>query len=158
MSFQNLKVDELKEVAEFFAVDVEAADEEKGATKKELLASLAAGEDPVTWDQYKDIYLVAQNDPKPADPVLPEVVKEEKVAKPVDRAEPPVISSDDDEEVGNNVLVKYERQNPTYEIVGYHFSVKHPFKSVPPEVAEHLIRNAQGFRLALPSEALDFYN
>lgn len=156
MSFQSLNKEELESVAEFFAVDVEAADEEKGATKKEILASLAAGDDPVTWEQYKEIYLVAKGN-EPVEAPVEEPAP--KVEKPVDRAEPPVISSDDDdEEVGNNVLVKYERHNPTYEIVGYHFSVKHPFKSVPQEVAEHLIRNAEGFRLALPSEALDFYN
>src|SRR6478609_7253383 len=60
MSFQNLNKDELTDVAEFFVVDVEAADPEKGPTKKELVAALAAGDEPVSWEDYNETYLPAK--------------------------------------------------------------------------------------------------
>lgn len=144
MSFNKLNVDELKAVAEFFAVDVTVANEEHGPTKKELLAALAEGDDPVSWDDYKDIYQTAQKDAKPQGPDLTatDVKKEEPVKK----------------DTSNYVLVKFERRNPRYDILGYTFTKDHPFHSVEPEVAEYLIRNVEGFRLAMPSEVADYYN
>ena len=56
------------------------------------------------------------------------------------------------------VLIKYERRNPTYEILGFTFTKRHPYAMVPTEVADYLVRKADGFRLALPSELTDFYN
>jgi hypothetical protein len=151
MSFQSLKVDELKDVADFFVVDVEAADEEHGPTKKELLAALAAGDEPVTWEQYKDIYLVAkQSDNTAAEPENATDADAHAEAAEAVAAEP--------RDASNDVLIKYERKNPTYEVVGYTFTPKHPFASVPPEVAEYLVRNVEGFRLAMPSEVTDYYN
>lgn len=149
MSFQSLNKEELADVAEFFVVDVPAADEDKGPTKKELLAALASGEDPVTWDQYKEAYLVAKG-------AEPEVA----VAAPVEaKPEPSVnVGAVDEEDAGEQVLIKYERKNPTWEVVGYTFTTKHPFKSVPVDVASYLIRKQTGFRLALPDEVTDFYN
>lgn len=146
MSFSTLKVEDLKKVAEFFVVDVEAADEDKGPTKKELLAALSAGDDPVTWDQYKEIYLpaVEAGNDKPV----------EDEDDDVEPAPAPVDKYADSEKV----LIKYERKNPTFEILDFTFTTRHPFASVPAEVAEHLVRNVEGFRLALPSELKDYYN
>lgn len=143
MSFQSLNKDELAAVAEFFVVDVDVADAEKGATKKELLAALASGDEPVTWDQYREIYLKAVADAKPAAP------KAEPTTEVVERE--PVDESD-------YVLIKYERRNPTWEAVGYTFTRRHPFKSVPAEVAEYLVLKQEGFRLALAKEVSDYYN
>lgn len=150
MSFKNLNVDELKDVAEFFVVDVEAADPEKGPSKKELLAALASGDDPVTWDQYKDIYVKAKeagNDKAPTESgvdLTNAAAEEEEKVEAVDTSD--------------YVLIKYDRKNPTYQVVGYTFTRRHPFASVPPEVAEYLVRQIEGFRLALPSEVTDYYN
>lgn len=150
MSFKNLNVDELKDVAEFFVVDVEAADPEKGPSKKELLAALASGDDPVTWDQYKDIYVKAKeagNDKAPTESgvdITNAAAEEEEKVEAVDTSD--------------YVLIKYDRKNPTYQVVGYTFTRRHPFASVPPEVAEYLVRQIEGFRLALPSEVTDYYN
>lgn len=147
MSFQSLNKDELQAVAEFFAVDVVTSEEDKEPTKKELLASLASGDDPVTWEQYKEIYLVA---------------KETGNDKPVE--EKAEVESEPDEPVedkyadSETVLIKYERKNPTFEILGYTFTNRHPYASVPEPVAEHLVRNVKGFRLALGSEVRDYYN
>ena len=148
MSFQQLNKDELADIAEFFVVDVEAADAEKGPTKKELLAALAAGDEPVTFDQYKEIYLAAKASE------TPEVVEQnsEELHEPA-----PVNEPAEDVDTSDYVLVKFEGKNPTMEVVGYTFTVRHPFQSVPPRVAEYLVRNQPAFRLAMPSEVTDYY-
>lgn len=157
MSFQNLNKEELAEVAEFFVVDVEAADEENGPTKKELIAALAAGDEPVSWDDYKDTFLAAKEAgtaeaPKGVES-LPDTDDEdsEEIATPKKAGKPEPVDKSD------HVLVKYQRKNPTWEVVGYTFTAKHPFASVPAEVAEYLIRQQEGFRLALPSEVTEYY-
>ncbi len=142
MSFNKLRVEELKEIAEFFVVDVEAANEEHGPTKKELLAALASGDEPVTWEDYETIYTPAKEaatPPKPAE-----------AAKPAAKPEPV--------DTSGYVLVKMERSNPSYQALGYTFTSRHPYHSVPKEVAEHLVQNVDGFRLALESEVADYYN
>lgn len=146
MSFQSLKVAELREVAEFFNIDVTTADPTQEATKKELIAALAADEEPVTWKQYNDIFLPAM-----------ELEKSAQVEKNI---EPDVVVEQPKKVVDPNqktVLVKYGRPNPTFEILGFTFTTRHPFASVPEDVAEHLIRNVTGFRLALQSEVTDYY-
>lgn len=145
MSFSSLNKEELEKVAEFFVVDVEAADADKGPTKKELLAALASGDEPVTWDQYKDIYLKAVETGN-AEP------------ESVDDEEDVVVEAKPDKYADSKrVIIKYDRKNPSYEVLGYTFSKRHPFASVPQEVAEHLVRNVEGFRLALESEVTDYY-
>ena len=158
MSFQNLKVDELKKVAEFFAVDVEPADADKGPTKKELLAALSDGDDPVTWEQYNDIYLKAVADGQDTTKGAEEAEKSDKKDKAEAKDEPVEEKKVSERDSEDQVLVKYERKNPTFEVVGYTFTQKHPFKSVPASVAEHLVRNVEGFRVALPSEVTEYYN
>lgn len=148
MSFNSLNKDELAKVAEFFQKDVVAANEDKGPSKNELLAALASdadGSDPVSWEDYNDIYLKAEK---------PEVTEEEKPEPKVEAKSKPV---EDKKDTSNHVLIKYKRNNPTFEIVGYTFTTRHPFASVPPEVAEYLVRNIEGFSLALPSEVTDYY-
>lgn len=163
MSFQELKVDELKKVAEFFAVDVDVANEDHGATKKELLAALAAGDEPVTWDDYKNVYL--ESDTKKVEDKAAEAQAE--AEKHVDNTEGELVDKKQAEEDSKSaakeaaqveeVLIKYERKNPTWQVGEYTFTKAHPYKSVPVKVAESLIRNSNGFRLALPSEVIDFY-
>lgn len=142
MSFRDLKVDELAKVAEFFVVDVEAASDKP--TKKELIAALNSGDDPVTWEQYTDIYLKAE--------VPDDLTEEVPVGKPVKATEPT-----EEVDTSDYVLVKYDRKNPTYQVVGYSFSKRHPFVAVPPEIAEYLILRQEGFRQALPSEVAEYY-
>lgn len=146
MSFNNLKVDELRDVADFFVVEVEQANPDKGATKKEILAALAAGDEPVTWKDYNEIYLPAKEKDVPAPESEP--VEEEEV----------VVKADEAEADTTMVLVKYERKNPTWEVGGYLFSHDHPYKAVPEELAERLVSDAGGFRVALPSEVTKYYS
>lgn len=152
MSFKNLTSDELAEVAEFFVVDVEAAGEKP--TKKELLAALSSGDEPVTWEQYNDIYLKA----KASGMDKNAQVEKEKEETAKDAEEASKTKPAEPKDTSNYVLIKYDRQNPTFEVVGYSFTRRHPFASVPPETAEYLVRNIEGFRLALPSEVADYYN
>lgn len=177
MSFQSLNKEELADVAEFFTKDVKAADDEKGPSKAELLAALASdedGSDPVSWDDYKNIYLSAKESGQDKSPevIAAEKAAEEEAAKAEEAAKQaaadeaalaeeesakPVDDEEEDEEV-ETAIVKFEGKNPTLQVVGYTFSKSHPFVPVPVEIAEYLISNDRRFRLALPSEVKDFYN
>lgn len=147
MSFQSLNKDELNEVAEFFVVDIIAADSEKGPSKNELIAALASGSEPVSWDDYKEVYLASKE--KSVD--KPVVAPVETVVE-----EAPVASKSDVTE--NLVLVKMERRNNTYEVAGHVFTKAHPFASVSEDAAKYLVQKVKGFRLALSSEVTDYYN
>jgi len=175
MSLQNLNKGELQDVAEFFAIEVEAADDEKGPTKKELLAALASGDEPVTDKDYKEVYLKAKETGKDKSP---EAKRQEAIEAAAEKAKAEedekaakASTSNEKEESSNSedkpaaaeqeelTLVRYERKNPTYEIHGHRFTKAHPFSSVPVSIAERLIKDdPHGFRLALPSEAADYYN
>lgn len=192
MSLQNLKVDELKELAAFYAVEPKVADEDHGPTKKELLAALA--EEDVSKDDYETFVEAkksgadktleekreeaaaalaaaaeakAEEEEKVEDKTA-ESTEDEQVAGTeetkeeveADAAEALEVAEEQDEDEGaeDEVLVKMERKNGTYEVAGYTFSKLHPFKSVPASVAERLVRDETGFRLALPSEVKDYYN
>lgn len=160
MSFESLNKDELTKVALFFTKDVEAADPEKGPTKKELVAALAAGDDPVSWDDYKEVYL--ESDVKKAEDRAAAAEEEKRAAAEADPDEPvdedvagePVVEEDE----SNHVLIKMDRKNGTYETHGLRFTKDHPYKSVPEETAEAILKAETGFRLALPSEVKDYYN
>jgi len=150
MSFKNLNKDELLKVAEHFAVDVTTTNEDGDPTKKEILAALAEGDDPVTWEQYKEYYLPAAKTEAPKETPHTE--------KPHDKPETATEEKKPEVEQEEQVLIKYERKNPTYEVVGYRFTLAHPFQKVPASVASHLVRNLKGFRVALPDEVADYYN
>lgn len=157
MAFDNLNKEELENVVEFFAKDVEQADDDKGPTKKELVAALASGDPdaenegdrPVSWDDYKNVYLVA----KESDQVKVETAAVE--LTDLTEPEPEEVEEEDD---STKVLVKCERKNPRYDAFGFTFTPAHPFHSVLPETADYLVKNVEGFRLATPSEVADFYN
>lgn len=132
MSFESLNKDVLLQVAEDFAVDVKKTD-----NKGVIIAALV--EDGVTWDMYKQAFPdPTEEEPKP----VPEAAPAE--PKPVVREVP-------------KVLVKMERQNPRFEIRGYTFSKQHPFVPVTEEDANYIISHLDGFRIAMPQEAQDFY-
>lgn len=179
MSFQSLKVDELKKVAASFAVEPEVADEEHGPTKKELLAALA--ENGVSWKDYQDLKDASDD----ADDTEVEEEQKEEAAKQdvaeevafatadereeADKADDVADDADlpadeeveeekgEDEDSGDEILVKYVRKNPTWEQAGHRFTKDHPFKSLPVELAERLIKSGVVVQ-ALPSEVKDYYN
>ena len=169
----------MTEVAEFFAIDVEAADEEKGPTKKELLAALAAGDEPVTNEDYKNVFLVAKENGQDKSKEAKASVRAAELAAEKEKAEAdakaaqskvepegdeprddePVEEEKSEEPKEDNMLLRYTRKNGTYEIYGQRFVKSHPFTSVPLSIAERLINeDPNGFRQALPSEVADYYN
>lgn len=153
MSFQNLKVDELKKVAASFAVEPEVADEEHGPTKKELIAALA--ESGVSWKDYQDLQNEVEDDE------AAEEVVDESVADKTDVADEEVEEDAEEAEEAaedtDEILVKYVRKNPTWEQAGHRFTKDHPFKSLPVELAERLVKSGVVVQ-ALPSEVKDYYN
>ena len=131
MSFDTLKVAELKQIAEDFAVDTA---EQKG--KKDIIAALA--EEGVTWAIYQKSKAIEEEElemnetlPKAA----PKAVKEEDV-----------------------VLVKMSRANFSYEIMGHRFTKEHPFIAMDKDTAQAIFDKEEGFVLATPAEVQEFYN
>ena len=131
MSFETLKVAELKQIAEDFAVDIEGL-----GGKKDIIAALA--EEGVTWSIYSK---------------TKEIEEEEKemnatTAKP----EAKTIKQED------LVLVKMTRPNFSYEIMGHKFTKDHPFVAMDKGTAQAIFDKEEGFVLATPHEVQEFYN
>lgn len=133
MVFESLNKKELRAVAEEFGVDID-----EGAKKHEIITALQT--DGVTWEMYKTAF--------PDD--KPEV---EEVQASVQEAAPVKTAKSNDQ-----VLMKMTRANPTYEIRGHKFTRKHPFALVSSEDANYIIENIDGFRIASPREAEEFYS
>lgn len=132
MSFQTLKKDILRQVAEDFAVELE-----EDATKAEIIAALS--EDGVTWDMYKEAYPEVTELPDKED-------DEEVVDGPKFAASVPT------------VLLKMERANGTYQVRGYRFTREHPYLPVKEDDANYILENIDGFKIASPREAQEYYS
>lgn len=129
MSFSTMKIADLKEVAEYFAVDLEGV---KG--KPAILAALE--EEGITYEMYSKF-----SDAEKAEPdILP---RKEKKVVPADSA---------------LVLVRMDRENPSYEINGYMFTREHPYVAMVEEDAEFIFETQEGFRMATPREVQEYYN
>jgi hypothetical protein len=130
MSFDKLKVNELKAIAEEFAVETEGL-----KNKQDIIAALA--EEGVTYTVYaktlKDV----------------EEASEEIEVLPVfdpkaDRAE-------------YTELVRMTRANFRYDILGYTFTQAHPFVAMSKNQAQEIFDKEEGFRLATPTEVQEYY-
>jgi hypothetical protein len=130
MSFSSLKLDELRKVAETFAVEHETA-----KNKADLIALLA--EEGISYDMYTKF--------TEADKV--EVEVDERVTK----------SAPSTPGVGQ-VLVKMERMNPRYDVNEFTFTQDNPFIVMTEKKAQEIFDTQQGFRLATPKEAQEFYS
>jgi hypothetical protein len=130
--FEALKKARLREVAEEFGVDIE-----EDATKNEIIRALDT--DGVTWDMYQKAF--------PETEPVAEQPKTESAPAPVEK-----------KVVSNQVLMKMTRGNPTYQIRGYTFTRRHPFVLVSSEDANYIIDNVDGFRIASPREAEEYYS
>jgi hypothetical protein len=131
MSFDTLKVGELKQIAEDFAVDIT---DQKG--KKEIIAALV--EEGVTWAIYNKAKGIEEEE-KEMNTTLP-------------KAEPKVVKQED------MVLVKMTRPNFSYEIMGQRFTKEHPFVAMDKDTAQAIFDKEEGFRLATPAEVQEFYS
>jgi hypothetical protein len=132
MSFDAMKVADLRIVAETFGVDHEEA-----KTKNELVALLA--EEGVSYDMYNS-FLNSEKE---------EVEEEEPVAQ---------VKKEPKKKAKDTVLVKMDRKNPSYQTFGYVFSWDHPFVAIPEDVAQEIFDNEEGFRMATPREVQEFYS
>lgn len=127
MSFTELKISDLRKVADSFGVDVKEA-----KTKQEIVALFE--EEGVTYQMYNQL-----NSSEKIEVDLPKK-KENKMPK-----------------TQNSVLVKMERGNHSYQTIGYTFTNTHPFVAMSESDAQRIFDTQEGFRLATPREAQEFY-
>lgn len=133
MSFDTLKVAELKQIAEDFAVEVDGL-----KNKADIIAALA--EEGVTWAVYSKTIEKINDE---AEDVSVEVLPKFDPNK---------------EQAEDSVLVRMTRSNFRYDILGFTFTKDHPFVAMKPEQAQAIFDKEEGFRLATPAEAREFYN
>ena len=132
MSFQSLKKDILIQVAEDFAVELP-----EDATKAQIIGALA--DDGVTWDMYKESFPEVTDLPDKEDDDEPEDGPKFSASKAT-------------------VLLKMTRGNGTYQVRGYKFTREHPYLPVDEEDANYILENIDGFKIASPREAQEFYS
>lgn len=133
MSFDSMKLEELKSVADNFGVDLEGA-----KTKKQIVALL--DEEGVTYDLYEKFFSAER----------------EEVEDLIDDIRPTgfqLPSSDEDV-----ILVKMERQNGMYQTGGFTFTRDHPYVAMAPWQAQAIFDNESGFRPATPKEIQEYYS
>lgn len=152
MSFNSLSKEELYRVAvEDFAVEVKPTD-----SKKVLLAALA--EDGVTWEMYKQAY----PDTEVEEDEVPAVVTSTDVTGAV-ATEVPVVpkvrtrTEEVNTATADMYLIKMNRENPYFEFRGYKFTTEHPFAVMPAADADKILKQEDGFAIATPSEANEYY-
>lgn len=131
MSFETLKLTEIKKVAEDFGVDLENL-----KSKTDIIAALA--EEGVTWAVYQKTIKDVEDATEEIE-VLP-------------KFDP---KKDQDKDA---VLVRMTRANFRYDTMGYTFTQEHPFVAMSEDQAQEIFDKEEGFRLATPKEAQDFYN
>ena len=132
MSFETLKVSELKKIAEDFGVEIEGL-----KNKTDIIAALS--EEGVTWAVYSKTVENLKEE---------EEMATEIIAKPDNKKTNPE----------DTVLVKMERDNYRYDIQGFTFTKEHPYIAMDKETAQEIFDKEEGFRLATPKEVQDFYN
>jgi hypothetical protein len=131
MSFTELKIADLKQVAETFGVDAKSL-----KSKQEIVAVLE--EEGISYDMYVKLQKIEKVDIE-----IPESEKRKREGK---KAKP-----------DNSMLVKMERMNHSFQTMGYTFSQQHPFVAMSEEDAQRIFDTQDGFRLATPREAQEFY-
>lgn len=132
MSFETLKVKELKKIAEDFAVDTDGL-----KNKADIVAALA--EEGVTWSVYQSTLKNIEEAKEEAPAVLPKFDPNKDIS-------------------ADEVLVRMTRNNFRYDIMGKTFTKEHPFVAMGKEDAQRIFDKEEGFRLATPAEVREFYN
>lgn len=133
MSFDTLKISELKKVAEDFGVDIEEL-----KSKNDIVAALA--EEGVTWAVYqKTIKDVEDKAEDVSEEILPKFDPKKEVAQ-------------------DDVLVRMTRANFRYDILGHTFTREHPFVAMSKDQAQAIFDKEEGFRLANPTEVQEYYS
>jgi len=130
MSFNNLKLADLKLVAENFSVDLP-----EKISKNELILLLE--EEGVNYEMYESFNNATKD----------EVTLNEEEQHRIEalKNEP-------------TLLVKMDRSNFSYQVGPYNFTLDHPFIAMPESHAQKVFDTEQGFRPATPREVQDFYS
>lgn len=128
MSFLDLKIADLKKAADSFGVDITTV-----KTKQEIIALLE--EEGISYQMYDKFFNSEKEDIE---------APEKKEKKPM--------------KIQNAVLVKMERENFSYQTMGYTFTHEHPFVAMSESEAQRVFDTQSGFRLATPREAQEFYS
>lgn len=128
MSLQKLKVEELRAFADRFAT----TDVSSATTKNELINILQ--EEGLGFNEYKKFM---NNDQE------------------IEQGE---VKENEPEFISGPVLLKMDRNNPTFEVLGYKFTTTHPYIAMSADNAQKIIDLYEGFRLASPREAKDYYS
>jgi hypothetical protein len=131
MSFDTLKVAELKKIAEDFAVETNSL-----KNKNDIIAALA--EEGVTWAVYEQT-IKKLEDEKEEIEVLPKFNPKQDLAE-------------------DTILVRMTRDNFRYDIAGVTFTKEHPFVAMNKDKAQSIFDKEEGFRPATPKEVQDFYS
>lgn len=133
MSFETLKVPELKKIAEDFAVDTSGL-----KNKADVIAALA--EEGVTWSVYNSTIKKIEEE------------MEDMSVELLPKFDPKAPQPE------NTVLVRMTRENFRYDIMGVTFTKEHPFVAVTEETAQEIFDKEEGFRLASPREVQEYYS
>jgi hypothetical protein len=130
MSFDTLKVAELKKIAEDFAVDTNSL-----KNKNDIIAALT--EEGVTWAVYEQTIKKIEDEKEEIE-ILPKFNPKQDLAE-------------------DTVLVRMTRNNFRYDILGFTFTKEHPFVAMHKDKAQAIFDKEEGFRPATPKEVQDFY-
>jgi hypothetical protein len=133
MSFETLKVSELKKIADDFGVEIENL-----KSKADIIAALS--EEGVTWSVYDKTTKALEDE---AEDISEEVLPKFDPKK---------------DQTEDTVLVRMDRANFRYDILGHTFTREHPFVAMNKDQAQAIFDKEEGFRLATPKEVQEFYN
>ena len=131
MSFDTLKVAELKKIAEDFAVETTSL-----KNKNDIIAALS--EEGVTWAVYEQTIKKIEEEAEETE-VAPRFDKNQKLTEDM-------------------ILVRMTRPNFRYDIMGQTFTKEHPFVAMSSDKAQAIFDKEEGFRPSTPKEAQDFYS
>jgi hypothetical protein len=131
MSFDTLKVAELKKIAEDFAVETNSL-----KNKNDIIAALS--EEGVTWAVYQQTIKNIEDETEEIE-ILPRFNPKQDLAE-------------------DTVLVRMTRENFRYDIMGFTFTKQHPFIAMHKDKAQAIFDKEEGFRPATPKEVQDFYS
>ena len=132
MSFTDLKITELRKVADNFGISTEGL-----KSKPEIIAAME--EEGITWQMYAKFDKAEKQDIE-----VPEAEKQKREKKIMSKT-------------ANQVLVKMERNNHSYQIGVHQFTQEHPFIAMSETEAQKIFDTEPGFRLATPREAQEYY-
>lgn len=130
MSFDKMKVGELRAVADNFAVDIDPKDNKEVVISKMI-------DHGVTWDYYQ------------------KAIGAEEIADAI--PETPTFDDPAESDVEEKVLLKMTRANGTFEVRGVKFTKANPYAIVKERDADFIMENYEGFSIASPKEVRAFY-